>query len=563
MCERFPDAPVMGLSATPYRPSDGGRDMGEEFFGGIYAAKMLLPEGWADPAIPLDPPIYVVSLYDTGKDLARLERRAARLGGAEQAAMVREVERLRRALEDATNVGDVLARHLPRPDGRYLFFCAGVEHMRRMMAASRAWFREVNPRLTYYELLHTTKDPSGVLQCFASNSDGTLKVLFSVDKLNEGIHCDVDGVVLARPTDSSTVYMQQVGRALDVGGAVGVVIDLVDNLSAPALVAKGIPITPPTWEGTPWDVERDVSPAMPFAIVDEAAGASRLISDLERKLDDLSRLPPALAAQWHPTRNGDLQPTDVTRGSSKRVWWVCGEGHEWQAAVCDRERSGCPYCSGRNAVAGATDLATTDPSVAAQWHPTLNGELQPTDVKRGSERKVWWLCEKGHEWQASPNNRTNQRIRSGCPYCAGKRVLPGHSDLATTDPALAAQWHPTRNGDLRPTEVTRGSSKRAWWVCEKGHEWQATVAGKVAGKDCPYCAGRRVLAGCNDLATTSPEASRLWHPTLNGDLQPTDVTRGSSKRVWWLCPDCGREWEAPVKDVARQGHKCGSRRSAR
>jgi len=350
LCERFPDAPVMGLSATPYRPSDGGRDMGEEFFGGIYAAKMLLPEGWADPAIPLDPPIYVVSLYDTGKDLARLERRAARLGGAEQAAMVREVERLRRALEDATNVGDVLARHLPRPDGRYLFFCAGVEHMRRMMAASRAWFREVNPRLTYYELLHTAKDPSGVLQCFASNSDGTLKVLFSVDKLNEGIHCDVDGVVLARPTDSSTVYMQQVGRALDVGGAVGVVIDLVDNLSAPALVAKGIPITPPTWDGTPWDVERDVSPAMPFAIVDEAAGASRLISDLERKLDDLSRLPPALAAQWHPTRNGDLQPTDVTRGSSKRVWWLCPDcGREWEAPVKDVARQGHKCGSRRSA----------------------------------------------------------------------------------------------------------------------------------------------------------------------------------------------------------------------
>ena len=80
----------------------------------------------------------------------------------------------------------------------------------------------------------------------------------------------------------------------------------------------------------------------------------------------------------------------------------------------------------------------------------------------------------------------------GCPYCAGRKVLPGFNDLATADPRVAAQWHPTLNGSLTPEAVTAGSRKKVWWVCPEGHVWKAAVYARAGSwkSGCPVCAGR-------------------------------------------------------------------------
>ena len=102
-----------------------------------------------------------------------------------------------------------------------------------------------------------------------------------------------------------------------------------------------------------------------------------------------------------------------------------------------------------------------------------------------SSKKARWLGECEHEWEAVINSRTTGG--NGCPYCAGKKVLAGYNDLATTRPDLAAEWHPSRNGDLYPDSVTAGSSKKVWWRCERGHEWEAKVVSRKRGFSCPYC----------------------------------------------------------------------------
>ncbi|MBR3690640.1 MAG: IS21 family transposase [Eggerthellaceae bacterium] len=266
--------------------------------------------------------------------------------------------------------------------------------------------------------------------------------------------------------------------------------------------------------------------------------------------NDLATTHPDLAAEWHSDRNGTLLPNAITAGSNKKVWWHCEKGHEWQALVCHRANGrGCPYCAGQKVLAGFNDLATTRPDLAAEWHPTKNSGLRPEDVTSSSGKKVWWLCEMGHEWEAIVGQRSNDH---GCPYCANKKVLAGFNDLATTHPDLAAEWHPTRNGDLRPDAVTAGSSRKVWWRCEKGHEWEAEVARRNRGAECPYCVNRKVLAGFNDLATTRPDLVADWHPTRNGDLRPDAVTAGSGKKVWWLC-EMGHEWEDSV------GHRSSGR----
>lgn len=202
---------------------------------------------------------------------------------------------------------------------------------------------------------------------------------------------------------------------------------------------------------------------------------------------------PAVADEWHPVLNGDLTPEQVSAGSSKKVWWLGACGHPWEAAVHSRSTGcGCPYCGNRK-VGYGNDLETQFPEVAATWHPTLNGDRTPSSVAPRSNSKAWWFGDCGHTWEAVIANRTN-KIRSGCPYCANQKIGYGN-DLATRHPDLAKEWHPTRNGDLTPGEVTAGARSNVWWQCASGHEWRAMVFKRSNGASCEKCK----LVGLSEL----------------------------------------------------------------
>jgi len=268
--------------------------------------------------------------------------------------------------------------------------------------------------------------------------------------------------------------------------------------------------------------------------------------------NDLATKNPNLAKEWHPTKNDNLTPSTIAPRSSKKVWWQCEKGHEWQATVAARSKGdGCPYCSNKKVLKKYNDLATKEPCIAREWHPTKNGFLTPDMITDGSSKVVWWLCEKGHEWQATVTDRVRGH---GCPICANQHILSGYNDLETRHPLVAKEWHPTKNGDLKPYMVINKSRKKVWWLGNCGHEWQATIKDRVDGTGCPICKGKQILKGENDFATLYPEIAKEWHPNKNGQLKPDMVTYGSGKTVWWMCKK-GHEWQAAVTDRV-QGNNC-------
>ncbi len=267
----------------------------------------------------------------------------------------------------------------------------------------------------------------------------------------------------------------------------------------------------------------------------------------------LSKVAPAVARQWHPTKNGDLRPKDLVAGSHLHAWWKCPKGpdHEWQATVESRTGAGrgCPFCVAQR-VKDANTLAVIAPHLLPEWHPTRNGDARPEEVAATSGRHVWWRGACGHEWSASPKNRS--KLGAGCPCCAGLRAAP-ETSLAALDPDLAKQWHPTRNRPLTPDDVMPGSGLRVWWKCPEGpdHEWETAV---VFRKGCPFCLDRRI-SSTNSLAAVSPELAAEWHPTKNGDLEPGGVTWGSGLRVWWKCPEGpDHEWQTAISN--RHHNRC-------
>lgn len=278
------------------------------------------------------------------------------------------------------------------------------------------------------------------------------------------------------------------------------------------------------------------------------------LRDFIEKDSSILSLKPQIADEWNYERNGDLKPAFFAPNSGKLVWWKCHKGHEWQSRIQSRNRGiGCPYCSGRNAVKGENDLKTVNPSLAKEWNYERNNGLTPSDVLPNSEIKAWWICENGHEWQAMIGNRTKGR---GCPYCSGKKVLKGFNDLQTVIPDLASEWHATKNGNLKPCDVTKGSNKKVWWMCSKGHEWQACICHRSKGAGCPYCSSRMVLKDFNDLQSVNPDLASEWNYEKNNGLTPDEVTPNSNKSIWWKCRDCGYEWKTSVSNRNNQNTGC-------
>lgn len=176
------------------------------------------------------------------------------------------------------------------------------------------------------------------------------------------------------------------------------------------------------------------------------------------------------------------------------------------------------------------------PQVALQWNYERNGALQPNQVMPNSHKKVWWKCEKGHEWEATLSHRVEG---TGCPYCSHQKFLKGFNDLATLFPHLTKEWNYKRNA-LNPEDVLGGGQKKYWWICEYGHEWESSIRKRIDGRKCPVCSGKKVVKGTNDFATVCSSLVSEWNYEKNNIL-PENATKYSNKRVWWICGN-GHEW---------------------
>ena len=136
---------------------------------------------------------------------------------------------------------------------------------------------------------------------------------------------------------------------------------------------------------------------------------------------------PDLIDEWD-CDNNDLQPSELTCGSTKKVNWKCKKcGYRWTASVGSRCREiggGCPSCADKTRtykrrktlLKNKSPLSETHLAIAAEWCYDKNKEWTPDIVTSGSGKKVWWHCSQcGTEWEAPICERT--RGRGKCPTC--------------------------------------------------------------------------------------------------------------------------------------------------
>lgn len=442
-------------------------------------------------------------------------------------------------------------------------------------------------------------------------------------------------------------------------------------------------------------------------------------------INDLETNAPEIAKEWNPTKNGDLTPRNITYKSGKKVWWLCPKGHEYEATPHDRvgDNTKCPICSARrntsfpeqalyfyikkmfpDAISRYKDLfnhgmeldiyipsirigieydgynwhktaeqhknerrkyeicqanqimlfrvkdiksepwqdvankvfwirnskrpieiqsviqevldwldsdinlftrnplnssfhtkvncdlerdkieissyltdiknslVVTRPDIAEQWDYESNKPLIPEMFSRGSNDKVWWICTRcGKSYQATINHKNRSDSRA-CQKCSC--IIKGESitsnkvlkvgSLLDANPELAKEWHPTKNGDLKPENVTLGRFKKVWWLCQTcGYEWESSPNNRSKGIGCPHCSGRVAMPGVDDIVTLNKPYMKEWIFEKNKDLNPNQLLPGSGKKAWWKCSICGNEWQSEIRSRTKGYNcpKCGHRRS--
>lgn len=197
-------------------------------------------------------------------------------------------------------------------------------------------------------------------------------------------------------------------------------------------------------------------------------------------------------------------------------------------------------------------LAERNPKLAAEWHPTKNGSLKPDQFLVSSSKYVWWLGSCGHEWQAKISNRNRGK---GCPIC-NQYVVTSDNNLAALYPNIAAEWHPTKNGKLKPDDVLPGSNKKVWWLDEEGNEWESTINTRVR-----YKSGAPQKRGIRSIETrlqkrleregsvfdNYPKLFDYWDSDKNKNIDYKKLLKGSHVVVWWKCPKCGFSFQKEIR----------------
>ena len=263
-------------------------------------------------------------------------------------------------------------------------------------------------------------------------------------------------------------------------------------------------------------------------------------------------------------KNKGIDLDTLTTGSGKKIWWICDKGHSYLMSVVNKakRKNSCPICSNRIVLEGYNDLKTKFPELVKEWNYKKNKNLTPEKVVSGSNKKVWWICQKcGYEWEATIVSRTI--TGNGCRNCAinsvGNKIKSKkhekYGDLTKTHPELVKEWNSEKNGKKLPANIIINSPEKFWWKCSKcNYEWQASLYNRINKKSgCPKCGILKQIQSFNNnqiikkgsLEENNPTLAKEWNFERNKNLTPDKIIVTSNKKVCWKCSN-GHEWIASI-----------------
>ncbi len=335
---------------------------------------------------------------------------------------------------------------------------------------------------------------------------------------------------------------------------------------------------------------------------------------------------PKILDEWDYVKN-EMSPESITKGSHAKIWWKCKNGHEWFASISNRNKKrGCPICSKYRHVSlpekaiyyyfsqkfqinenikinkqMELDLFFPELNLGIEydgraWHKNLERDLKKDEICESNNIKLIRIREKGLiEYKTSAYIITTQNPNSSLMFMEQVLIeilnfinqtynmnlsidinierdyysilsliekFEIKNSLSTQFPELLKEWNYEKNGNLKPNMISKGSSKKVWWVCKNGHEWKASISNRTNDKNqCPFCQKKKTVVGVNDIVTLNSKFLVDWDYNKNR-ISPNNFMEHSGVIVWWKCHICGFEWKAAIDSRSKHGCRYCSRKKS-
>ncbi len=247
LLENNPDADKIGITATPKRTD--GRNMMDQYFADdiIYEfSKIEALSGDKTGEVVLKPTRYIRVMSIIQPVLKEYRERIEQIPDEKKKEkLLSKFEKLKKTLEIADKIEDTYEKAMQNKTGKYIVFCRDESDMQEAMEKAKGWFAKVNPNM-WIDYVYSGHQDSKMRKSLklnrqtmnefkrpSSENKDKLKLLFCVNKLNEGVHVDgISGIIMLRPTGSPVLYDQQIGRGFitaDKESEETVIIDAANN----------------------------------------------------------------------------------------------------------------------------------------------------------------------------------------------------------------------------------------------------------------------------------------------------------------------------------------------
>lgn len=252
--------------------------------------------------------------------------------------------------------------------------------------------------------------------------------------------------------------------------------------------------------------------------------------------------------------------------SAVKIWWKCPKcGKKTKSTIAsrihiDKDTGKVRYAGCRCDMGIYIPISTILPLMRF-WDTDKNVNINPSKLPLYSNLAVWWRCPTcGFEWQTAVGSRIRGKkdgkfIITNCPQC-GKlkqkkvadktKMKKNREKLMEKYPYLEKYW---AKENKKPFDAIYADQRSMYkWVCpDCGGTITGTISEIVAGKECCYCTGKKVLPGYNSLLVTRPDIAAIWSPANN--RSPDSVMPSYARNVIWRCPRCKGEYKASVRDM--------------
>ncbi len=228
----YPEAKLIGTTATHIRYLDDKRNMADELFDGNIANHLTLSKALALNILPS--PRYISALYRFNDEYLRVKKSISDSLSEDKKVLLERLNKIKLEFENTESIPNILQEHLTGEVQKIIVFCKDIKHLRKHKEMVLEWFMSIGYNNIHSYEVHSENElqNKNIFNDFERFHENRLDIMFSVNMLNEGIHVKgVNCIIMLRDTESPIIYYQQLGRCLVVGGEKPLIFDLVNNFA--------------------------------------------------------------------------------------------------------------------------------------------------------------------------------------------------------------------------------------------------------------------------------------------------------------------------------------------